>query len=108
MVDEDWVEPSRRSLVFHGRPTINTKVRRLVKNLTEWIKERSLQHATLKNRDDSLATLSTSPGIALWLTVQAAGSLRDTIGRIFDLSSLFVVSLLYCWVYANVSVYIVR
>jgi hypothetical protein len=63
-----------------------------------------------------LATLHTSPGIALWLKVQAAGSLRDSVRRIFCRST-FVNCILSSiirsvtprktrWAYENVSVYI--
>jgi hypothetical protein len=55
--------------VLHGRPATKSRIYRWIRNLAERIKGMLLSLVPLKNLKDFLATLSTSPGIALWLKV---------------------------------------
>jgi integron integrase len=83
-VEEDWVEPFRRTLERHGRPADKHKwhiawVRKFAKQMGG----RTIREVTRKDVVEFLATLSTSPRIALWQTDQASDSLRILIGSVF-------------------------
>jgi len=55
--------------VLHERPATKSKIDPPIRNIAERIKGRLLSLVTLKDLEDFLVTLPTSPGIALWQTV---------------------------------------